>query len=348
MLVDPEYFNVSYVINPWMKPGDWAADPAGHAADARASFDALRRALTEAGARLDVVPGVAGQPDMVFPANAAVVLDRRAIVARFACPERQGEERPYHQALQRFAAAGLLDEVSIFPEGCFQEGAGDAIWDRTRQLFWTGYGQRSVQAATAHLAAFFGQRAVALELASSQFYHLDTCFCPLSGGEVLFYPPAFTPEALSSIHAHVAPGQRLVASAEDAAAFCVNAVNIGRTVVMAHAPGPCARNAGRARLQRGGRRSRPVHPIGRRGLLHDATAGPLQHLELLAGGEPVRRDRTADAAAYPDWAAVRPVRVNSLLAAPCQTVIRKEAGGWRKSLCAWWIIMISGWCCWRP
>ena len=236
MLVDPAYFNVSYVINPWMRPGDWAADPAGHAAAARASFDALRRALGAAGARLEVLPGVAGQPDMVFPANAAVVLDRRAIVARFACAERQGEEQPYFEALQRHASAGLLDEVAMFPEGCFQEGAGDAIWDVGRQLFWTGYGQRSIQAAGTHLAAFFGRPVVPLELATSQFYHLDTCFCPLSGGEVLFYPPAFTPEALASIHAHVTPGQRLAASAEDAAAFCVNAVNIGRTVIMARAP----------------------------------------------------------------------------------------------------------------
>jgi N-dimethylarginine dimethylaminohydrolase len=236
MLVDPAHFDVSYVINPWMKPGAWAADPAGHAAEARASFTALAHALEQAGATLEVVPGVPGQPDMVFPANAAVVLDRRAIVARFACPERRGEEQPYLDALRGFAASGLLDEVAIFPEGCFQEGAGDAIWDRTRALFWAGYGQRSLHAATTHLAAFFGREVVALELATDQFYHLDTCFCPLSGGEVLFYPPAFTPDARALIHAHVAPEQRLEASAEDAAAFCVNAVNIDRTIVMARAP----------------------------------------------------------------------------------------------------------------
>jgi len=236
MLVDPAHFNVSYVINPWMKPGDWAADPAGHAAEAHASFDALCAALTQAGAHLHIVPGVPGQPDMVFPANAAVVLDRRAIVARFACAERQGEEQPYLAALAEFKAQGLLDEVAIFPEGCFQEGAGDAIWDRTRQFFWAGYGQRSVFEATQEVARFFAREVVTLELATSQFYHLDTCFCPLSGGEVLFYPPAFTPDALAKIHAHVAPAHRLEASAEDAAAFCVNAVNIDRTVIMARAP----------------------------------------------------------------------------------------------------------------
>ena len=236
MLVDPAHFNVSYVINPWMKPGDWAADPAGHAADARASFAALCAALQAAGATLEIVPGVAGQPDMVFPANAAIVLDRRAITARFACRERRGEEMPNLAALEGFRDRGLLDEVAIFPEGCFQEGAGDAIWDRTRQLFWCGYGQRSIEAAVAEVARFFGKPVVALELATDQFYHLDTCFCPLSGGEVLFYPPAFTPAALAKIHAHVAPAQCLEASAEDAAAFCVNAVNIERTVVMARAP----------------------------------------------------------------------------------------------------------------
>lgn len=236
MLVDPAHFEVSYVINPWMKPGAWAADPAGHAAEARTSFEALGQALTDAGAALEVVPGVAGQPDMVFPANAAVVLDRRAIVARFACPERRGEEQPYFDALHGFVARGLLDEVAFFPEGCFQEGAGDAIWDRTRQHFWAGHGQRSILAATQELGRFFGRTVVPLELATDRFYHLDTCFCPLSGGEVLFYPPAFTPESLAAIHAHVRPEQRLEASAEDAAAFCVNAVNIGERIVMARAP----------------------------------------------------------------------------------------------------------------
>jgi N-dimethylarginine dimethylaminohydrolase len=236
LVVDPAHFNVSYVINPWMRPGDWAADPAGHQAEARASYEALCAALRAAGALVESTPGVAGQPDMVFPANAAVVLDRRAIVARFACAERQGEEQPYLRALQGYVERGILDEVSIFPEGCFQEGAGDAIWDLTRQLFWTGYGQRSIKAATDEVERFFQRPVVRLELATPQFYHLDTCFCPLSGGEVLYYPPAFTEEALAHIHAHVAPEQRLIASAEDAAAFCVNAVCIDRTVVMARAP----------------------------------------------------------------------------------------------------------------
>lgn len=233
MLVDPAHYTVSYVINPWMHPGDWAADPEGHGAHARASFEALAAALRGAGATLHIVPGAAGQPDMVFPANAAVVLDGRALLAHFACPERQGEEDPYHAALD---ATGRFTEIGRFPQGCFQEGAGDAIWDRTRQLFWCGYGQRSVRAAADRVASFFGAEIVPLELATPRFYHLDTCFCPLSGGEVLYHPPAFTPAALAAIEARVPPEKRLIADAADAAAFCVNAVCLGRTVVMARAP----------------------------------------------------------------------------------------------------------------
>jgi N-dimethylarginine dimethylaminohydrolase len=118
----------------------------------------------------------------------------------------------------------------------FQEGAGDAIWDARRSRFWTGFGQRSDRAASDAIAAFFGREVAPLELASPRFYHLDTCFCPLSGGEVLYYPPAFTSAALAEIQARVPANQLIEASDEAAAALCVNAVSIGQTIVMAKAP----------------------------------------------------------------------------------------------------------------
>ena len=57
-----------------------------------------------------------------------------------------------------------------------------------------------------------------------------------SGGEVLYYPPAFSRQALASIEARVPPAQRIVAGDAAAAAFCVNAVCLDRTLVMAQAP----------------------------------------------------------------------------------------------------------------
>jgi N-dimethylarginine dimethylaminohydrolase len=82
----------------------------------------------------------------------------------------------------------------------------------------------------------FDQETVALELATERFYHLDTCFCPLAGGKVLYYPEAFTPAALATIHARVAEADRIEATAEEAQAFCVNAVNLGARIIMARAP----------------------------------------------------------------------------------------------------------------
>jgi N-dimethylarginine dimethylaminohydrolase len=183
-----------------------------------------------------MVEGAAGLPDMVFPANAAVVLDGKALLARFRFPERQGEEAHFRAAFEALKDRGLIDEALDLPPGLFQEGAGDACWDSARGLFWTGWGPRSDEAAADAVARTFGCDVVNLRLATERFYHLDTCFCPLSGGDVLYYPPAFTPEGRAAIAARVPADLRIEASDEDAAAFCVNAVNFGREIVMARAP----------------------------------------------------------------------------------------------------------------
>ena len=172
---------------------------------------------------------------MVFPANAALVLDRRALVARFRYPERQGEEARFLDYFHALAKRGVLDEVAQFPAGCFQEGAGDCIWDASRSRFWAGFGQRSTRQAADETRTFFRQAVTPLELVSPRFYHLDVCFCPLSGGEILYYPPAFSPAALAAIRDIAGPDALIEASDEDAARFNVNAVNIGKRLVMASA-----------------------------------------------------------------------------------------------------------------
>jgi N-dimethylarginine dimethylaminohydrolase len=236
LMTEPSGFEVCYQINPWMRPAAWRADPAALRARAEAASAALRRALLDAGADVETVEAVRGLPDLVFPANAAVVLDGRVLLARFRCPERQGEEAVFRSAFLRLQRRGLVREVVDLPQGLFQEGAGDAIWDAGRGWFWAGFGQRSSLGALSVLRRTFGREVVPLQLAQPAFYHLDTCFCPLAGGEVLYHPPAFTDEALAAIHARVSPELRIEASEAEAEAFCVNAVNLERTVIMARAP----------------------------------------------------------------------------------------------------------------
>jgi N-dimethylarginine dimethylaminohydrolase len=233
VMTDGSHFEVSYKINPWMTPDEWRKDEAKNRKEAREASVSLSAALRDAGARVIMIEGAPGLPDMVFPANAAVVLDGRALVARFRYPERQGEERHFLEAFARLKDDGRLAEVAQQPKGVFQEGAGDCIWDASRQLFWAGFGPRSSFESLASLKEFFGVPMKALELVSGRFYHLDTCFVPLSGGEVLYYPPAFSKQSLATIRDCVPEHARIEASDEDAARFAVNAVNIGREIVMA-------------------------------------------------------------------------------------------------------------------
>ena len=233
LMTDPDGFDVSYRINPWMQPQAWTPESL---AGAKAASANLKAALRAAGARVETVEAVHGLPDLVFPANAAVVLDGKVLLARFRHPERQGEEPVFRSAFTTLLKRGLVDEIVDLPEGVFQEGAGDAIWDVDRRHFWVGYGPRSSKASVTAIRQTFGQEVVALELASDRFYHLDTCFCPLAGGRVLYYPAAFTPASLAALRAHISEVDRIEASDEEAAAFCVNAVNLDSRVIMARAP----------------------------------------------------------------------------------------------------------------
>jgi N-dimethylarginine dimethylaminohydrolase len=232
LMTDPAHFQVAYEINPWMQPTTWSADPLTQARRARAGWEALKGALEHAGAAVKVMRGVAGLPDMVFPANAAVVLDGKALVARFRHPERAGEAPHFHAALEGLKRRGVLAQVTDIEDG-FQEGAGDCIWDANRRLFWAASGPRSTPESLKVVADHFGQSVVHMPLATEAYYHLDTCFCPLSGGEILYYPPALAEEARRALFEHTTPDQRIEASDADAQSFCVNAVSLGRKLIMA-------------------------------------------------------------------------------------------------------------------
>ena len=252
-ITDPSHYDVSYTINPWMRPDAWRDARTDNERRARAASRALADALASAGGVVRSIEGAPGLPDAVFPANAAVVLDGRALVARFRFPERQGEEALFLAAFNRLREEGILREVATLPAGMLQEGAGDCIWDRTRRQFWGGFGPRSSADSIDHLGRFFGQPVIGLALVNPRFYHLDTCFCVLPRGEVLFYPPAFSADGIATIRAHVPDELLLEATDEDAARFCVNAVALGDEVVMA-----VAAPARRERLAARGYRVRDV------------------------------------------------------------------------------------------
>ncbi|MBC8140142.1 MAG: hypothetical protein H7Y38_01735 [Armatimonadetes bacterium] len=227
LMCAPTYFGVEYVINPWMegKLGGVSTGTAG------AQWHDLHALLTETlGATVTQVPPQPGLPDIVFTANAASVWGGKAVPARFKHPERQGEEPFYRAALEN---AGY--EIHDLPEGIAFEGAGDALFwegDTEAPLLFAAHGWRTDDAAHGFLSTTFGVEVVSLALTDPRFYHLDTCFCPLPGGFLLWYPPAFDAASQEIIAARVPSAKRLAVSDTDAATFACNAVGVGNHVVM--------------------------------------------------------------------------------------------------------------------
>lgn len=229
LMCRPQYYAVSYSINPWMDPQGWAAQGPDLGEAAHREWAALHTALIDKGATIECVDPKPGLPDLVFTANAAIVLDGKALLSRFRHHERKPEEPVFADALQ--AQAGL-DAVETLPNDMIQEGAGDCIWDPYRRQFWMGCGPRSDRVAAEVVADYFGVQCVALELADPSFYHLDTAFCVLPTGDVIYYPEAFTTVARGTIEERVAPAQRIALDRAEAAQFSANAVSFDHCLVL--------------------------------------------------------------------------------------------------------------------
>src|ERR1041384_1546379 len=90
LMCPPQHFAVTYSINPWMDPAAWQDGGAALHATASRQWIALYEAVRAAGAAIEQVAPEAGLHDLVFTANAAAVLERKALLARFQHLQRQG------------------------------------------------------------------------------------------------------------------------------------------------------------------------------------------------------------------------------------------------------------------
>ena len=164
---------------------------------------------------------------MVFTANAGLVLGDTVVLSRFFHKERQGEE-PFFK--NWFEDKGYT--VHELPKDLPFEGAGDALLDREGRWLWAGYGFRSELDSHPYLAKWLDIEVLSLRLMDERFYHLDTCFCPLNGGYLLYYPQAFDSYSNRMIEMRVPEEKRIAIEEPDAVNFACNAVNIDSVVVM--------------------------------------------------------------------------------------------------------------------
>jgi N-dimethylarginine dimethylaminohydrolase len=212
----PTFFTVEYAINPWMDPST-AVDT--HVA--MNQWETLRQTYKELGHTVELVEPVAGLPDMVYAANGGLLVNGKAIVARFAYPQRTGESVAYAEWMVRHG----FDPAETRH---VNEGQGDLLV--VGSIVLAGYGFRTERQAHAEIAALVGMPVVSLELVDPRFYHLDTALAVLDDTTIAYYPQAFSDEARAQL-LELFPDAIEVASA-DADVLGLNAVSDGLNVVL--------------------------------------------------------------------------------------------------------------------
>ena len=228
LMCPPDYFTVDYVINPWMAGNEDSLN----LDRAKEQWGRLRDKVGEYAEIVTIEPQPE-LPDMVFTANAGVVYGDKAIASHFMPMERRPEEPIFKQWFRDngFELLDLHDKIGF-------EGAGDCLIDRRGPWVWTGYGFRTEIEAHAEIQKFFDVELVSIQLTDERFYHIDTCFCPLTDGFLMYHPPAFDYESRIKIESRIPPHKRIIVDTMDAGNFACNAINIDDQVFLHRASSP--------------------------------------------------------------------------------------------------------------
>ncbi len=217
LMCRPDYFTVTYAINPWMNPYEPVDTDR-----AISQWERLRQVFASLGHTVRTIDPVEGLPDMVFAANGATVINGKVLGARFRYPERQPEGAAY---LSWFGHAGY--PVTREP-ATVNEGEGDIVF--AGRAILAGYGFRSDKAAAAELTELFGVPVISLRLVDPRYYHLDTALTVLDADTAAYYPAAFDDAGRAALASYFT--ELIEAKDEDAEVLGLNAISDGRHVVL--------------------------------------------------------------------------------------------------------------------
>jgi len=217
LMCRPEYFTVSYRINPWMHP----EDPTDTSLAVR-QWDVLYRTYLDLGFEVHLIDPIAGLPDMVYAANGGFVIDNIAYGASFTYPERQPEGPAY---MDWFREAGF--DVRVPEE--INEGEGDFLLVNGMILAGTGF--RTASNSHEEIARIYGREVVSLNLINPSFYHLDTAVAVLDDTNIAYLPSAFDEASLATLR-RLFP-DAVIVTEEDAAVLGLNSFSDGYNIVIA-------------------------------------------------------------------------------------------------------------------
>jgi N-dimethylarginine dimethylaminohydrolase len=197
LMCPPDHFQVLSVKNPYMSRHVGAVD----VEKARRQWDDLVAAFEKAGCPVRLVEATPGLEDMVFTANSSLAGTRPdgekvALISSMRHASRRRETEAFESWYERNGY-----RVARLKSGGHEtfEGSGDAVWHPGKRLLWGGHGFRTDPSMFEQVADAFKTPVIQLKLVNERFYHLDTCFCPLTPEAVLVYPSAFDAASLELI-----------------------------------------------------------------------------------------------------------------------------------------------------
>ncbi|MFJ3384595.1 MULTISPECIES: dimethylargininase [unclassified Curtobacterium] len=224
LMCKPDFYTVSYRINPWMHP----EDPTD-TAKAVAQWQELHDVYQGLGFEIHLIDPIQGLPDMVYAANGGFVLDGVAYGAKFQYPERQPEGPAY---MDWFRGAGLQVAEPVETN----EGEGDFLL--VGDVILAGTGFRSDSTSHEEIAKVYGRDVITLKLINPSFYHLDTAIAvldpePTADGtsNIAYLESAFDEPSLAILRERFPDA--IIATEEDAAILGLNSYSDGYNVVIA-------------------------------------------------------------------------------------------------------------------
>lgn len=212
----PDFFKIEYSINPWMNTANRV-----HPQHALREWESLRDTYLRLGLTVETIPPVAGLPDLVFTTDHGVWIGETFYLSRFRYPERQKEQAV---AIPWYASHNIKSQP--IPTSCFMEG-GDVLFHGGH--IYLGYGFRTSENTAQYLHNSSRYPITTLELVDEAFYHLDTCFLPLSEDLAFYYPPAFTSTGIKHLKANF--DILIPLTSHEAEGFACNSVVIGKNVI---------------------------------------------------------------------------------------------------------------------
>ena len=199
LLCSPDHFDVVDQKNVHMQVGQTDHQ---RAMEQWVALKAVYEQVEDQGALhgVHVLPGVPGMEDLVFCANQTLPWQteegHRTVVLSKMRHESRKREVPHLQAFfesRGYSSKSLPDHIRLF------EGMGDTIPHPGKKLLYGGYGHRSDPEAHEAVSTLLEVPVVALELIDPRFYHLDTCFLPVTETTVMLCTAAFSDESLNAL-----------------------------------------------------------------------------------------------------------------------------------------------------